>query len=212
MVDLHVDITSDVICPWCFVGKRRLESAAARADDKYAVATRWLPFELNPDMPVEGVDRAAYMEKKFGLLRVYDMEKRLAEVGAEHGIHFAFDRIRRVPNTRLAHRLIWRAEREGRQDAVVEALFRGWFEEGRDVGDAETLAEIATAAGLPPAALDEALTAETSLHAVRDAEAQSVEKGIQAVPFFVIGQRVSLSGAHPPESFLRAFEEAAAAG
>src|SRR5580700_7293928 len=125
---LHIDIISDVICPWCYIGKRRLEKAITALDRQHEVQVRWLPFQLNPTMPKEGISRRDYRIKKFGSWeRWLELDARVIEVGKAEDINFAFDKIERTPNTFDAHRLIWLADKDGVQDAVVEALFRAYF-------------------------------------------------------------------------------------
>jgi predicted DsbA family dithiol-disulfide isomerase len=146
---LHVDVISDVICPWCYIGKRRLEKAVAALDEKHEVRVRWLPFQLNPTMPKEGISRRDYRTKKFGSWeRSQELDARVAAAGKAEGIHFAFDRIERTPNTLDAHRLIWLADKEGVQDAVVEALFRAYFTDGRDIGNWQALLDVVADVGL----------------------------------------------------------------
>src|SRR5262249_55019338 len=140
---LHADVISDVICPWCYIGKRRLEKAVAALDGRHEVRVRWLPFQLNPRMPTEGVSRREYRTKKVGSWeRSQELDARVAAAGEADGIHFAFDRIERTPNTLDAHRLIWLAERQGVQDSVVEALFRAYFTEGRDISSRQPLLDV----------------------------------------------------------------------
>jgi predicted DsbA family dithiol-disulfide isomerase len=150
---LHIDIYSDVICPWCYVGKRRLEQAL-KAWDGVPVNIRWRPFQLNPTMPRNGMDRRQYLDAKFGgsaaAQAIYDQVSR---AGAEEGIPFAFERIARTPNTFAAHRLIWLAGHQGKQDEVVEMLFRQYFLEGGDIGNIETLAQAAADTGLDRATI-----------------------------------------------------------
>src|ERR1035438_154294 len=125
---LHVDVISDVICPWCFIGKRRLEKAIAALDGHHEVRVRWLPFQLNPTMPKEGISRKEYRTKKFGTWeRSLELDAQIAAAGKTEGIVFASDRIERTPNTLDAHRLIWLADQQGVQDAVMEALFVAYF-------------------------------------------------------------------------------------
>jgi predicted DsbA family dithiol-disulfide isomerase len=146
-MSLAVDVISDVICPWCYIGKRRLEKAVAALGGP--VTVRWLPFQLNPTMPKEGVRRREYRTKKFGSWeRSQELDARVVAVGKEEGIHFAFDPIERTPNTLDAHRLIGLAERQGVQGAVVEALFRSYFTEGRDISNRQTLLDLVAEAGL----------------------------------------------------------------
>jgi len=145
---MHIDIVADIACPWCFIGKRRLERALALRPD--IVATRsWRAFQLNPDMPAEGISREFYLVAKFGGARQATRSfTTISAAGRSAGIEFAFERIRRTPNTLRAHRLIRLATSEGIGDAMVEQLFLGYFVEGLDIGDIETLAAIATRAGL----------------------------------------------------------------
>ncbi len=202
---LTIAIVSDVICPWCYLGKRRLERALAELDQ--AAEIHWLPYELNPDMRPEGMERAAYRERKFGAARAAQFDAQLTTLGQEEGVPFAFDRQSRTPNTRRAHQLIAFAASEGKSDAVVEGLFKAYFEEGRDVGDEEVLGDIAAAAGIDR---------RTAVRAVRDAglsayvadlERQASGLGIQGVPFFIVDQSWAISGAQPPEQWIAAIRE-----
>ena len=143
-----IEIYSDVVCPWCYVGKRRLERALSQLP-AVPVQTTWRPFELNPTMPKQGIDRTTYLEAKFGSVdTVRRLERQVLTAGASEDIRFAFDKIGRTPNTFLAHRLIWYAGQQGRQDAIVDAIFRGYFEQGADIGSPSVLAELAEWAGL----------------------------------------------------------------
>ena len=143
---------SDVICPWCYIGKRRLEKAVAALDGQHEVRVRWLPFQLNPTMPKDGISRREYRTRKFGSWeRSLELDAKVVAAGKAEGIHFAFDRIERTPNTLDAHRLIWLADKEGIQDAVVEALFRAYFTEGRDISKRQTLIDVVAEAGSGPA-------------------------------------------------------------
>jgi predicted DsbA family dithiol-disulfide isomerase len=207
---LPITVYSDVICPWCYVGKRRLEAALASPGMPAGIEFTWRPFELNPDMPAEGVERKVYRAGKFGEARSAQLDVQMASTGRELGIEFAFDRMRRTPNTRLAHRLIWEADRQNRQDAVVERLFHGYFEEGLDIGRADVLESIATEAGLEADGVDRALTGPDSLEAVTRLEQQGYGMGIQGVPFFILLAKYSISGAQPPEFWREALPKIAA--
>src|SRR5262245_30481217 len=175
---LSIIVYSDVICPWCYVGKRRLEAALNAPEMPAAPRLAWRPFELNPDMPAEGIERQAYRAQKFGTARSAELDRNMVETGKELGIAFAFDRMQRTPNTRLAHRAIWEAGRQGRQDALVNRLFEAYFEEALDIGDASLLQGLAAEAGLEPDALKRALTDPDSLEAVVDLEQQGYRLGI----------------------------------
>lgn len=164
----------------------------------------WKPFQLNPALPREGMDRKEYREKKFGGPKaVEEMDRRMTAVGAQEGIPFALDKIRRTPNTFDSHRLMWLAGREGVQEKVAEGLFRAFFTEGKDIGDRAVLAEIGRSGGLDGVA--EFLESDRGVQEVRDEEKQGREIGVDAVPTFIIGGKVLISGAQSPEVFLEAF-------
>jgi predicted DsbA family dithiol-disulfide isomerase len=196
---LPIIVYSDVICPWCYVGKRRLEAALASPGMPEALRFAWRPFELNPDMPPEGVERKAYRMRKFGDARSAELDRNMLQTGRELGIEFAFERMQRTPNTRLAHRLIWEAGRQDRQDAMVERLFHAYFEEALDIGVPEVLRRLATESGLEAEGVERALTEASSLDAVVQLEEQGHQLGIQGVPFFILLQKYGVSGAQPPD-------------
>jgi predicted DsbA family dithiol-disulfide isomerase len=202
---IDIDVVSDAVCPWCFVGKRRLEKAIAAVKGKHEIRVHWKPFQLNPGMPKDGMARAEYRLKKFGSEKVVaELDRRMIAVGKQENIPFALDRIQRTPNTFDAHRLIGWAGKKGVQDAVVEGLFRAFFTEGRDIGDRKVLAAVARDAGLDAAAF---LDGDEGSEDVRAEEARARELGIQGVPFFTIAGRFAVSGAHEPDTFLEAFDE-----
>ena len=201
MEKLTIDVVSDVICPWCYIGKRRLEKALPLLEGVQA-EIRWLPFQLNPDMPAGGVARAEYRRAKFGSLeRAKGLDARVAGEGRGEGIAFAFDRITRTPNTQRAHRLIELAQKQGAGNAVVDRLFRAYFEEALDVGDEAVLAEIAAACGVAgwPQGADAA--------AVAALEERMRGLGISAVPTFIFAGTSGVSGAYPPETLAAAMRE-----
>jgi predicted DsbA family dithiol-disulfide isomerase len=206
----RIDIISDAICPWCYVGKRHLEQALpALAEQGLAFTVQWHPFQLNPDMPEAGLDRREYRIAKFGSWeRSQELDAQVAAAGRGEGLAFNFDRQSRTPNTLDAHRVIWFAGERGVQDAVVEALFLAYFTDGRNLSDRATLAEVATGAGLDRAEVDELLACDTGLDAVRAGEEQARSLGVSSVPFFIVNGKVALSGAQPPELFRQAFEKA----
>lgn len=208
---LTIEVYSDVVCPWCYVGKRRLE----RALTEFGGAPRviWRPFELNPTMPKAGMDRTAYLEAKFGSLDAFrQLEEHVQAAGASEGISFAFENITRTPNTFAAHRLIWLAEREGRQDAVVTSLFRGYFEEGAEIGTIATLIRLAERAGLSKEVAERVLQSEEGTAEVKAEEAAGHALGIRGVPYFLVNGTYAISGAQPVETFVSALKRTAADG
>lgn len=206
-MSLTVEVISDAICPWCFIGKRRLEKAIAALG--VPVKVRWLPFQLNPTMPMEGISRREYRIKKFGTWeRSQELDARVIAVGKEEGIDFAFDRIERTPNTLDAHRLICLAEVEGIQDAVVESLFRAYFTQGRDISNRQTLLDVVAEAGLDRAKAEAVLNGNDGKEAIKEAGELSRRHLVDGVPFFVINGQITLAGAQPPEAFMEAFGRA----
>ncbi len=201
-----VDVISDVICPWCFIGKRRLEKAIAA--DGWPVKVRWLPFQLNPTMPKEGISRREYRTKKFGSWeRSQELDARVIAVGEDEGIDFALDRIERTPNTLDAHRLIWLADKEGVQDAVVEALFLSYFTEGRDISNRQTLLDVVAEAGLDRDDAEAVVKGNDGLEAIKEAEELSRRHRLDGVPFFIVNGQITLSGAQQADKFLEAFRQ-----
>ncbi len=201
-----VDVFSDVICPWCYVGKRRMEKAVVALGGHHEVRVRWLPFQLNPNMPKEGISRREYRTKKFGSWeQSLELDAKMIAVGKEEGIQFAFDRMERTPKTLDAHRLIWLADKDGVQDAVVEKLFSAYFAEGRDIGDRQTLIALVAETGLVQSKAEGALNSDDGMEAIREANQQARRIGVGGVPFFIIKGENKLSGAQPPDAFLDAF-------
>ncbi len=195
---IRLDIFSDPICPWCFIGKANLDRAL-EAHPEHQFEIEWHPFQLNPDMPPEGADRRSYLEAKFGskenAVAIY---ARVAEAAKEAGVTINFESMNRVPNTLDAHRLIHWAGLEGRQTAMISALFRAYFRDGKDIGDTETLTTLAGEAGLDTALIARLLasTSDRDDIAARDTHARN--RGVNAVPTFVISNQYVLSGAQPP--------------
>jgi predicted DsbA family dithiol-disulfide isomerase len=195
---MKLEVASDVICPWCYIGKKRLEKALGLLKSELTPEMGWLPFQLNPGMPKEGMPRAEYRKAKFGSLeRSRELDARVIAEGRSEGIAFAFERIERTPNTAAAHRLIALAED---QNTVVSALFRAYFEEGKDIGDPQVLDEIASGCGVrgwPKHAPD-----------VSALEEEVRAMGITAVPTFIFDRRSGISGAYPAETLAGAIREA----
>ncbi|MGK7865888.1 DsbA family oxidoreductase [Falsiroseomonas sp. E2-1-a20] len=205
-----LDIVSDAICPWCWIGKRNMEAALADlATDGLRFAIRWRPFQLNPDMPEEGVERATYRARKFGSeARGRELDANVAEAGRAAGLEFRHDRMLRTPSTVRAHRVIRMAEAAGVQDAVVEALFRGYFQEGQDIGDILVLATLADGAGLDSVAVTTMLRGEEHLAEVLAEDAAARQGGISGVPSFLMDRHLLFSGAMPPPRMAEAFRRA----
>jgi predicted DsbA family dithiol-disulfide isomerase len=206
---LTIDIVSDVVCPWCYIGKRRLESALATRAAPPAI--RWHPFQLNPDIPAGGVDRASYLEAKFGGAdRAREIYARVEAAGREVGIAFDFARIERQPNTLDAHRLIAFAQATdpARADALVERLFSAYFSEGANIGETEVLAQLAEEAGLDAAAARAFLASDDGRADAAAADERTKAMGIGGVPFFIFNRRLAVSGAQPPEVLLDAIAQA----
>jgi predicted DsbA family dithiol-disulfide isomerase len=207
---LTVDVFSDVICPWCYIGKRRLEKALHLLGARRDIEVVWRPFELNPGMPAEGIDRRAYRVAKFGSWeQSLALEARVAAVGAAVGIPFAFDRIARTPNTFDAHRLIGLSRQRGRQDALVEALFQAYFIDGRNVGDRRVLAEVAAEAGLGRTEVESFLDSNQGTDDVRRELERGRRLGIDGVPYFLIDGKGAVAGAQEPELLRDAIVETA---
>jgi predicted DsbA family dithiol-disulfide isomerase len=205
---VQIEIVSDVVCPWCYIGKRRLEQALPRVRPKVEVV--WRAFQLNPGLPEEGMEREAYVQRKFGSAGP-GLYARVAAAGASLGIPFAFERIARQPNTVAAHQLIALAAPGPQQDAMVETLFRGYFLEGADLSSRLALVALASRAGLDAAAVQACLDDPVSRQAVLDADRAARDLGVEGVPFFIFGRRVAVSGAHEPEVLVQAIDRAAEA-
>jgi predicted DsbA family dithiol-disulfide isomerase len=210
---LTIDVVSDVVCPWCYIGKRRLETALAALMAQAPALVpqvRWHPFQLNPDLPPEGIERARYLEAKFGgAARADAIYARVREAASQSGVTLALDAITRQPNTLAAHRLImWTQGQRGDASSLVERLFRAYFVEGRLIGDPATLAELAADAGGDAAAVRAFLASDQLRDDVADADERARALGISGVPFFVFNGRVALSGAHEPETLLDAIAQA----
>ena len=180
---LFIEVISDAICPWCWIAKRRLESALAALAPNVAASVTWRPFELNPEMPNAGLDRRAYRSAKFGSWqRSLALDAQVAEVGQSEGLVFNHDNIERTPNTIDAHRLILLAGQTGKQSDVVEGLFAAYFNEGRDIGDLSVLADVGAAAGLNRAGILAMLVSREGQSEVRSELRRAANFGVSAVP------------------------------
>jgi predicted DsbA family dithiol-disulfide isomerase len=210
---LRIEVISDVVCPWCFIGKRRLEHALQLLTqdgfEPQAIDVVWRPFQLNPQLPREGMPRAQYVAAKFGG-RADEIYARVAGVGHSVGIDFAFERIARQPNTIAAHQLIDLAREEAVQDQMVESLFRGYFLEGKDLTQVPILIELAQQAGIDGERARSLLDDDAQRQAVVEKDEEARELGVAGVPFFVFGGQIAVSGAQEPQVLARAFKQAAA--
>ncbi|MGZ9719254.1 DsbA family oxidoreductase [Rhizobium miluonense] len=212
MERITIDIVSDVVCPWCYLGKARLELAIAEVQDEVGVDLNWRPYRLNPDYPPEGVDQKKALEQKLGgAERVAQGHKMLTDLGREVGIKFDFDAIKIGPNTLDAHRLIHWAVTESRekQDKVVDALFKANFEEGRNVGDHAVLLDIAEKAGLDRSVIATLLASDADRDLIVG-EIEAAQKiGVTGVPFFIFDQQYAVSGAQTPDVLAGALRDIA---
>ena len=214
-MNLQIDVVSDVVCPWCFIGKRHLDKALTEWRVEHPdgeVTLNWHPFFLNPDTPEGGEPYRPFLEKKFGGPQgLAEIWQRVREAGKPAGIDFAFEKIELRANTLAAHRLIHWAQKTdaGKATALIEALFAAQFLDGRHVGNRAILAEIAGACGFDAAAAKAYLDSDEDAEAVREDADQSRRMGINGVPFFVFNQKLAASGAQPPEALLEAMRQAA---
>ncbi len=208
---ITVEIISDAICPWCWIGKRHLERAAELLAGEIVVTPVWKPFELNPDMPKGGVERSAYRLRKFGSLDFSrHLDAQVAEKGRAAGLDFRHDLMKWTPNTIDCHRLIWFAGQRGVQNAVVEGLFRAYFSGGKNIGDWGVMTEIAEASGLDRVEVESVLASGDGSEEVARELARARELGVSGVPTFVIHGEPAFSGAAPPEMLARAIAALAA--
>lgn len=204
---IRLDIISDPVCPWCYIGKANLERALAERPD-HPFAIEWHPFQLNPDMPREGADRASYLAEKFGGAdKVKAAHERLAEVAAAAGLSIDFDKVTRMANTLDAHRLIHWAGLEGRQGTVVSALFDAYWQKGLDIGSSEVLADIAAEAGMDRAVVARLLESDADAAEISDRAAHSRARGVNGVPTFIVAERHAVSGAQPADVWLSVIDE-----
>ena len=212
MERITIDIVSDVVCPWCYLGKARLELAIAEVQDEVGVDLNWRPYRLNPDYPPEGVDQKKALEQKLGgAERVAQGHKMLTDLGRDVGIKFDFDAIKIGPNTLDAHRLIHWAVTESRekQDKVVDALFKANFEEGRNVGDHAVLLDIAEKAGLDRSVISTLLASDADRDLIIGEIDAAQKIGVNGVPFFIFDQQYAVSGAQTPDVLASALRDIA---
>lgn len=206
---IKVDVVSDVVCPWCYIGKRRLEKAIAKLADTYDFEVEYHPFELNPQIPVNGLDQKEYLVEKFGGEERYEqLTGRVVQVAAAEGLTFDYEKQKTSPNTRKSHALIQLAHEEGKQLPVMEAFFKAYFTDGKDLTKDSILTEIAVEAGLDKTKVESVLQDESAVLQVALAEQEMYKLGITGVPFYIINKKYGVSGAQATETFMKAFLEA----
>lgn len=210
---IHIDVVSDVMCPWCFIGKRRLEKALEFVDPSIKVEVDWKPFQLDATLPEEGKDRQLYLSEKFGGKASADEKyAQIRNAGLNENIPFDFDGIKVSPNTLNAHRVIAWAGEAGhhRQDRVVERLFEAYFTEGKNIGDKAVLAAVAGDAGMDPSTVAARLETDEGLSETKQAVEHSHQIGVTGVPCFIIDQKYGVSGAQDPNTLATAIAQIAA--
>ncbi|MEM7056945.1 MAG: DsbA family oxidoreductase [Pseudomonadota bacterium] len=208
---IKLDIISDPICPWCYIGKANLDAAIEKVGTN-PFQIEWRIFQLNPDMPSEGMDRKTYLESKFGgPERAKEIYGRIEGAAQDAGIQVKFDKIMRTPNTMDAHRLIRWSRTTGMQTALVEQLFRRYFEEGQDISDHETLTEAAVSVGMEREVVSELLTGDADRDLLRDEDTAAREMGVNGVPCFIVAGKYVVQGAQPPETWENIIRELLAA-
>lgn len=203
---MQLDVISDTVCPWCYIGKKRLDKAVSAWDRKdVEIAISWRPYQLDATIPPEGVDRQKYYERKFGSERAKEAGKMISELGEKEGINFAFDQIKRSPNTLDSHRLVRWAGSAGLQMEAVELLFKRYFEEGEDVGKAEVLIEVASDIGMDVDLVKELLTSDADRKQVEYEDHMAREMGVTGVPCFLFENKFSVVGAQDVETLTKVF-------
>lgn len=205
---MHIDIVSDAICPWCYIGKRKLDQALSEIEGEVKVDIQWRPFQLSPSTPEQGVDRQKSLASKFGSAeKSQAIYETIREAGEADGISFAFDKIALTPNTLNAHRVINWALKTGEQHQLVEALFKAYFEQGLDIGDKNVLADAAAAIGMSREQVVELLEQETDKDLIKEEDRLAREMGISGVPCFIINGQYMLMGAQDPVRLARALKK-----
>jgi len=204
---LPLAIVSDVACPWCFIGKARLETALSRRGLNERFAITWLPYELNPEMPEQGMDRTQYLDTKFGPGKRKEIELRLSEAALESGVTFNWAKVTKSVNTRMAHMLIAAASTVQRGTEMKAALFKAYWQDGRDIGDVETLVQIAVEQGFDEQAARDELANDELRETVIGLENHAREVGVTGVPFFIIDGKLAVSGAQPPDVWDQVFQQ-----
>ena len=205
---IRVDVVSDVVCPWCYIGKRRLEKAMTALGDRFEFEVAYHPFELNPGQALEGVNQKEYLTDKFGGDARYEqLTGHVTSIAAEDGIAFDYDKQLISPNTRAAHRMAQLAGEEGVQQPVIEALFKAYFTDGVDLSKKENLIQVGAGAGLDATKIDKLLSSDDKTAEVIASEKQMQQLGVTGVPFYIINSKYGVSGAQQPQAFIDAFNQ-----
>ncbi|MEI9920591.1 MAG: DsbA family oxidoreductase [Bacteroidota bacterium] len=209
-VKIKIDVVSDVVCPWCYIGKRRLEAALSRLPENYEVDLTFLPFELNPDTPKAGVNQKDYLADKFGSPDRYEqLTNHVAGVAAGEGLKFNYEKQSVMPNTLDSHRLIQYAKGSGKQAALKEALMKAYFVDGTDLSKIENLVEIAVTNGFDRKEIETFLNSDEGAYEVKQMEIMNQQRGISGVPFYIINNKYGVSGAQPSDTFVEILNEVA---
>ena len=210
-IKIRIDVVSDVVCPWCYIGKRRLENALTRLPDTYEVDVNFLPFELNPDLPKTGTDHKQYLASKFGSMERYDqLTEHVGNVAAGEGLKFDYSKQSVMPNTLDSHRLIQFAKKYNKQAELKEALMKAYFEDGVDLSKLENLVDIATQNGLDKNEVQSFLASGAGADEIKQMELLSQQRGVSGVPFYIINGKYGVSGAQPSDAFVEILTEVAA--
>lgn len=207
---IRIDIVSDIVCPWCYIGKRRLEKAIDELSGEFEFEIEYHPFELNPDMPATGADHKEYLSDKFGSEdRYHQLTNHVTGIAAQEGLAFHYEKQNTSPNTRVMHSIVQLAKLEGKHKQAVEAFFKAYFTDGIDLSKTENLVAIAKSVGLENAADEELFADESALKQIALAEKEMGKLGIKGVPFYIINNKYGVSGAQASETFMKAFRDIA---
>ena len=202
MKALKIEIVSDVVCPWCVIGFKNLKKAIKELENELTFEISWKPYELHPEIPTNGYDKELYMQQKFGSNRGKGVYDEIIDIGKDLDFNFNFSKTERIPNTFLAHRLLWYAEQKNLQNELSENLFYAYFTEGKDIGSIEVLASIASELGLDKLKIISFLESETGSKEVEDQKLESIERSIGAVPTYIINDQYLIQGGQQPETFM----------
>lgn len=205
---IKIDIVSDVVCPWCYIGKRRIEHAMKLLENDFNFDVSYLPFELNPHTPSEGFNQREHLIRKFGGEEKYNqIASHVTRVAAEEGLQFHFDKQQISPNTSNLHRVIWFAKKEGKQAEVKEAFMKAYFEQGVDLTSSENIIAVAASAGLDAARVNTLLNSQEGLEEVNHLEQLNYQRGVSGVPFYIVNNQYAISGAQPSDVFVKALKQ-----